>query len=220
MVGIREKWLQWAQNERIILYVITDHTISGLSHTEMVRLLVEHGVHMIQLREKKGSIREFFKDASSAVEIAHRYGAWVIIDDRPDICLLTGADGVHLGEDDLPAEAVRKLMPDRIIGISTHTAEDFILAQKKKDVDYVSFGPMHWTPIKPGYGVRSEHEIEKIYAHARKPTCFIGGIGPEDIKVYGHVGDSVYIYAVIRGIWEGDPSRNIERYKDAIHNFR
>ena len=113
------------------IYPITDITISGLSHAEQVARLVAGGARLIQLRDKHSSPREFFTDASSAVTIARSYGVRIIINDRVDMALALRADGVHLGQSDVPPEAARKLLGETaVIGFSVHSVEQAKAAEK------------------------------------------------------------------------------------------
>jgi len=130
------------------VYPITDRRISGLSHAEQVRRLCAGGATFIQLREKHLSPREFYRDAAEALEVAREYNARLIINDRADIALALRADGVHLGQDDLPPEAARALLgEDFIIGYSTHNVEQAMLAAKLP-VDYLAIGPLFSTSSK------------------------------------------------------------------------
>src|SRR5947209_2795400 len=92
------------------LYPITDTTLSSLSHAEQVKRLIAGGATFIQLREKGNSVRVFCADAAEAISIAHAAGAHVIINDRVDVALALRADGVHLGQADMPVAAARRLL--------------------------------------------------------------------------------------------------------------
>src|SRR5437762_3670766 len=106
------------------VYPITDRSISSLTHAEQVARLIEGGATFIQLREKTETPREFFADAAPALRVARDAGVTLLINDRVDIALALGADGVHLGQTDLPVIAARKLLgPKAIIGYSTHNLE-------------------------------------------------------------------------------------------------
>src|SRR5207248_9258098 len=130
------------------IYPITDTSISGLSHRDQVKQLIEGGATLIQLREKRTSPREFFQDAREALSIARSAGVKLIINDRVDVALALGADGVHLGQTDMPVEAARRLLGERVIvGISTHNLEQAKLAANMP-VDYVAFGPIFKTSTK------------------------------------------------------------------------
>ena len=106
------------------IYPLTDIALSGLSHAEQVERLCDGGATLIQLREKNLPTLEFYRQAKAALTVARQRGARVIVNDRVDIALALGADGVHLGQDDLPPEAARRLLGERaIIGFSTHSVE-------------------------------------------------------------------------------------------------
>jgi thiamine-phosphate pyrophosphorylase len=130
------------------LYPITDAQISGLTHAKQVAHLSEGGARLIQLREKRIAPREFYRDAEAAVIAAHARGAQIIINDRADIALALRADGVHLGQDDLPPDAARKLLgPDAIIGLSTHNVLQAQVAASLP-VNYIAIGPIFPTASK------------------------------------------------------------------------
>src|SRR5215831_2915691 len=113
------------------IYPITSRAHCNLSHAEIVARLIAGGAMFIQIREKTLSPREFYLEAKDAVAIAHEHGAKIIINDRVDIAMTVGADGVHLGQDDLPPSHARKLMGDwAIIGYSTHSPVQAIAAAK------------------------------------------------------------------------------------------
>ncbi len=130
------------------LYPVTDRRLSGLSHAEQVARLIEGGAAFIQLREKHLSPREVYSEAEEALKVARASGAKLIVNDRADIALALGADGVHLGQDDVPPEAARALLGERaIIGFSTHRVEQAIAAARLP-VDYIAIGPVFATTSK------------------------------------------------------------------------
>ena len=130
------------------LYPITDQHISGLSHVEQVVLLSNCGATLIQLREKIDPPLKFFEQAESAVRVARDLGAKIIINDLVDIALAVKADGVHLGQEDLPPDAARRILgSEAIIGFSTHTLNQARLAAQMP-VDYVAIGPIFSTNTK------------------------------------------------------------------------
>ena len=131
------------------VYPITDRRLSGLSHAEQVRRLAAAGATLIQLREKHLPAGEFYKEAVKAVAAARKAGVILLINDRVDIAKMAGADGVHLGQDDLPPAAARELLgPDAIIGLSTHSITE-ATAAAREPVDYIAFGPIFPTDTKP-----------------------------------------------------------------------
>jgi thiamine-phosphate pyrophosphorylase len=130
------------------IYALTDRGVSGLSHLQQVERLSERGIRLIQLREKLLPSRDFYQAAVAVMRIARDRDVRVIINDRVDIALLVKADGVHLGQDDIPAEAARQLLgPLALIGVSTHTLEQAQLAAQLP-VDYIATGPIFSTSSK------------------------------------------------------------------------
>lgn len=182
------------------LYPITDARLSGLSHAEQVRRLCAGGATLVQLREKHLSPREFYREAEEALRVAHSWGARVIINDRVDIALALAADGVHLGQDDLPPAGARELLGERaIIGYSTHTLEQ-ARAAAHLPVDYLAIGPVFETKSKenpdPVVGLdglgRVRQEIGEI------PLVAIGGIGRENVReVLAAGADSVAVISLL-----------------------
>ena len=163
------------------LYAITDVRLSGLGHAGQVALLCEGGARLVQLREKLLPPREFYRQASEAVRAAHARGARVIVNDRADIALAAGADGVHLGQDDLSPEAARRLLgDDAIIGYSTHSPEQ-ARAAASMPVDYVAIGPVFATRSKerpdPAVGLEGVRRARAALGPGL-PLVAIGGITP------------------------------------------
>src|ERR687886_595126 len=104
------------------LYAITDARLSGLPHAEQVARLADGGARLVQLREKHASPREFYREAKAALEVARARGVALVVNDRADVALALRADGVHVGQDDLPPAAARRLLgDDSFVGYSTHT---------------------------------------------------------------------------------------------------
>lgn len=130
------------------VYPITDTAISGLSHCDQVTQLIAGGATLIQLREKRSSSRKFFSEAQAAIQIARSARIKLIINDRVDIALALRADGVHLGQEDMPVDAARRLLgDDAIIGFSTHNLEQ-VREALRLPIDYLAFGPIFSTTSK------------------------------------------------------------------------
>ena len=188
------------------VYPITDNLLSGLSHAEQVKRLISGGATLIQLREKHSSPREFYDDARAALITARESNVRLVINDRADIALALKADGVHLGQSDLPAEAARRLLGERaIIGISTHDLAQVKLAARMP-VDYVAFGPIFATATKgnpdPVVGLNALREARAILSSL--PLIAIGGLTIHNApEVFASGADSV---ATIAGLLS-DPSR-------------
>jgi len=162
------------------LYAITDRRLSGLSHLDQVVQLVRGGATLIQIRDKDSAADDLYHAAIACIEVARPLGVRIIINDRVDVALAADADGVHLGQGDLPAEDARRLLgDDRIIGVSTHTLEQAVKAATSW-VDYVAIGPVFATSTKenpdPIVGLSA---IAQVRRRMEKPLVAIGGIDLE-----------------------------------------
>jgi thiamine-phosphate pyrophosphorylase len=160
------------------VYPITDTQLSGLSHAQQVARLIHGGASLIQLRDKHAAPQDFYREAAAALQIARDHNARLIINDRVDIALALKADGVHLGQTDLPVEAARGLLgKDAIIGFSTHNLQQAKSATAMP-VDYIAFGPVFQTSTKenpdPVSGLPALREVRVIVGSL--PLVAIGGI--------------------------------------------
>src|SRR5262249_25511406 len=159
------------------LYPITDAKLSGLSHADQVALLIKGGATLIQIRDKSSTPDELYRAAIASIAIARPHGVRIIINDRADVALAADADGVHLGQDDLPVEQGRVLLgPSRIVGISTHSVAQAVRAAPLP-VDYFAIGPSVRTTTKetpePTVGLDL---IREVRSKIDKPLVAIGGI--------------------------------------------
>jgi thiamine-phosphate pyrophosphorylase len=166
------------------LYPITDRRVSRLSHAEQVARLIQGGATFIQLREKHLSPREFYVEAEEALRVARMRGVKLIINDRADIALALGADGIHLGQDDVPPEAARALLGEgAFIGFSTHSVEQAIAAARLP-VDYIAVGPVFATASKdnpdPVVGLEGLRRVRE--AGDSIPLVAIGGVTRENVS--------------------------------------
>ena len=174
------------------VYPITDVRISGLSHGDQVARLIQGGAKLIQLREKYLPPRDFFLQAEAAIKVARGHNAQIIIDDRVDLALALKADGVHLGQDDLPVEAARAILGERaLIGYSTHNLQQ-ALGARTLPIDYLAVGPVYGTSSKkdsdPIVGLESLREIRDLVPHL--PLVAIGGITKENLRTTLRAGAS------------------------------
>jgi thiamine-phosphate pyrophosphorylase len=166
------------------IYPITDAAISGLSHVEQVKKLIDGGARIIQLREKHASPRDFFESAARAIQFARRSEVRIIINDRVDIALALKADGVHLGQDDMPPDKAREILgPDAIIGFSTHSVKQ-ASAAIALPVDYIAIGPIFETLTKEDsddvVGLGGLGQVRAAVPDL--PLVAIGGITLENIN--------------------------------------
>lgn len=164
------------------LYLVTSETLSaGRKTIDIVRAALKGGVRLVQLREKELSAKRFFELAMQVREITARAGALLIINDRLDIAMASGADGVHLGRDDFPVNAARRLSPDMIIGASSHDKEE-ALAAERAGASYVNIGPLFPTSTKKWEGeFLGTGAIRAISGETRIPFTVMGGIKKQHI---------------------------------------
>jgi thiamine-phosphate pyrophosphorylase len=163
------------------LYLVTDRELMSAENLETaVMEAIEGGVTMVQLREKTASSREFYKQAVRIKEITSRYGVPLIVNDRIDIALAIGADGVHIGQSDLPAAIVRKIIGrDMLLGVSASSASEALQAQLD-GADYLGVGAMFHTGTKKDARIVSMEELKRIRQAVRIPIVAIGGINREN----------------------------------------
>lgn len=167
------------------LYLITDRSfLNGRSLKECVEDAIKGGVTLIQIREKDASTREFYEVAKEVKEVTSKYNIPLIINDRIDIAIAIDAEGVHLGQSDMPLKLARKILgKDKIIGISANNLEEALEAQKD-GADYVGLGPIFYTGTKKDIdepiGVQGLREITE---NIDIPSVAIGGINKENAKL-------------------------------------
>lgn len=164
------------------LYAIVDAAqTGGRPLASVIDAMLAGGVVALQLRVKDRPADEFLRLALAAREQTARAGCLFIVNDRVDIALAARADGVHLGQEDLPLEAVRPLLGDKLIGISTHSLEQAEAAERG-GADYIGFGPMFPTRTKEtGYASRGLSMLQSVRRGVRIPIVAIGGITAENV---------------------------------------
>ena len=143
---------------------------------DVARELLRGGTDVIQMREKSLTDCELLQRAEALRELTHELDALFIVNDRPDIAMLSGADGVHLGQEDLPPNRVRELVgPDLLIGLSTHDVKQAAAAHKQ-DADYIGVGPVFPTPSKEYHDGIGLDMVSRLCDATDLPTVGIGGI--------------------------------------------
>jgi thiamine-phosphate pyrophosphorylase len=148
----------------------------GHEPVALARILLDAGARVMQLRLKSASGRDLLAAARAIATMCHKRGAMLIIDDRTDIAMLAGADGVHLGQEDLPLEAARRLAgSEMIIGISTHSVEQAVVAERG-GADYIGFGPMYPGGLRNNVAGKGLELFREVRAAVRIPIVAIGGI--------------------------------------------
>jgi thiamine-phosphate pyrophosphorylase len=148
---------------------------------DLLRAAVAGGTEIVQLREKRLPDDELAAVAHASRVLCERIGALFIVNDRPGVAAETGADGVHVGQEDLPVEEVREIVgPDMLIGLSTHS-ESEIDAVDPALVDYIGVGPVHETPTKEGRPAVGIELVRYAVANAPVPFFAIGGLNLANI---------------------------------------
>ncbi len=170
------------------VYLVTDRDLmSAPTLPQAVEQSILGGCTMVQLREKHCSSLEFYKIAQEVKTITDRYHAPLLINDRVDIALAIDADGVHVGQKDLPATKVREIIgPDKILGVSASTLDEAIQAEKD-GADYLGVGAMFTNQTKPDARVTTMATLEEILNAVSIPIVIIGGINQETLPQFLHL---------------------------------
>jgi thiamine-phosphate pyrophosphorylase len=206
------------------LYLVCDSTPGGRELPEVLRPAIAGGVDVVQLRDKLLGDDELAAVSRETGALCRRLGALFVVNDRPAVALEAGADGVHVGQEDMPVAQARELLgADLLIGLSTHAPAEIdaltraqpaldadspfrAAGDNSRGVDYIGVGPVYTTPTKPGRPATGLELVRYAARHARVPFFAIGGI---------HAGNSAAVIqagarrvAVVRAIAEtSDPER-------------
>jgi thiamine-phosphate pyrophosphorylase len=185
------------------LYLIIDRKFfnAQCSMYMAIETALEAGVGVIQLREKDLSVRQLFDMAVWMRELTGEYGAKLFINDRVDVALSVGADGVHLGLNSIPAHAVRKISGDKLmVGASAHGVEEAITAEKD-GADFITLGPIYETPSKLKYGKPiGVDTLGEVKSRVSVPVFAIGGIKLDRVKEVRDAGaDGIAMISAILG---------------------
>jgi thiamine-phosphate pyrophosphorylase len=162
-------------------YAMVD-TAGGHEPVALARILLETGARIMQLRLKDIGSRDFLAAAREIAAACHERGVILIVNDRADIAKLAGADGVHVGQEDIPLEAARQIVgTDRLVGVSTHTIEQ-ARAAETGGADYIGFGAIYAGGLKNVKNARGLEGLRAARAAVKIPIVAIGGISEETIK--------------------------------------
>jgi len=187
--------------EALMLYVIPDIKIGNpFGLAEQAQAAIDGGATAVQLRNKEMSGRELFETASEIAEICRRGKVLFIVNDRVDIALASGADGVHVGQSDIPCSAVRKIVPgDFIIGVSARTVEEAVEAEKN-GADYLGVGALFPTGSKDEARVIGPEGLKKITDVTSLPVVAIGGINHNNVpEAFQSGADGVSVISAVFG---------------------
>ncbi|GAC1418987.1 MAG: thiamine phosphate synthase [Actinomycetota bacterium] len=200
---------------RARLYLVTDGTRPDLE--AFLDSVLENGVDIVQLREKTMEAREQIAIAKTFRAACDRHGALFIVNDRADLAVACDADGVHVGQGDLPPEAARMIVgAGMLIGRSTHAPEETARAMDE-DTDYVACGPVYETPTKPGRPATGLEIIRFAAANATKPWFAIGGLDPDSVEPVIEAGARRIV--IVRAIADAqDPIASTQALAHAIRS--
>jgi len=182
------------------LYLVTDRALMRADTLEdAVLRAVRGGVTMVQLREKDIPARDFYQSAVRIGQITRAAGVPLLVNDRADIALCAGADGVHIGQNDLPARRVRAMIGKKIMGVSVSTEEEAVKAARD-GADYLGVGAMYPTGTKKDARIVDMAELARIRAAVSIPIVVIGGINERTAKDFKNTGvDGFSVVSAIIG---------------------
>ena len=201
------------------LYVIIDAaSAGGRDLAALAAAAIRGGADALQLRDKQAAARQLLDEAKRLLRVTRPAGIPLIINDRADVAAAAGADGVHLGQGDLPAGGARRLLgPGALIGQSTHSLEQAIAARDEL-VDYIGWGPLFATPTKPDYGAIGLELIGRVTREARCPVVCIGGIDARTLDQVLEAGAACV--AVVRAVCAAaDPEAAARALKSRLSQF-
>ncbi|WAM34051.1 thiamine phosphate synthase [Caldicellulosiruptor morganii] len=202
------------------IYGLTVEKFSnGRSNIEVVKAMLEGGIKIIQYREKYKSLKEKYEECLQIRQLTEQYGALLIVNDHADLCLMVGADGVHLGQEDYPVKEVRKILgEDYIIGVTAHTKEQVEKAAED-GADYVGLGPVFASFTKdrphPPIGIEMVSWAAK---NCSLPFVAIGGIKEHNLKDVLDAGAKC-VSLVTEIVGSDDILKKIKRLWDIIKEF-
>jgi len=198
------------------LYVITGDHGDEVETARIVEAALEGGANVIQLRKKSMPKPQQYRLALALRTLTLAHEALFIINDHPALAIAADADGVHLGQDDLPPEVVRALpgFEGRLIGRSTHTLAE-AKAAIDEDVDYIAVGPVYATPTKAGRPAVGTSLVSEVAAIADRPFVAVGGIDHDNAPDV--VGAGARALAVVRAVYDAvDPAESARRLHELI----
>lgn len=190
------------------LYVITDeHLTPDETVHQYVEEVLKAGASVIQYRNKTKSDDEVEEICRELQRLCSSYHVPFIIDDRPHLAAKIGADGLHIGKNDMHIQEARKIFPEGIIGVSCYGSIKKAKEAQEEGADYVAFGSFFPSPTKPHSGVISINVLHKAKEALQIPVCAIGGISQTNIQQVAAAGPDMI--SVVSAAFEGDISQNI-----------
>lgn len=201
------------------LYLVTEESIAIEELTKIIAESVSGGVSIVQLREKNNSSLSFYEKASALKQLLNELSIPLIINDRVDIALAVGADGIHIGQDDLQLPVVKKMVPeDMIVGVSVSTLEEALEAERN-GADYIGVGSVFPTKTKQDATLMALEDLGEICRGVSIPAVAIGGITADNISALSDSGLSGT--AVVSAIMNADnPKTASESLLKIIKDFK
>lgn len=203
------------------LYLVCDSAPGGRELEEVLPLAIAGGVEIVQLREKQLDGEELLQAARTARAVCEEQGALFVVNDRPDIAAQVGADGVHVGQEDMDVDAVRAIVgPEMLVGLSTHSPLQIDAAVRvtragSRYVDYIGVGPVFQTPTKLGRPAVGTELVSYASAQAHVPFFAIGGVDADNIA--GVLDAGATRICVLRAIADAeDPERAAKELRAAL----
>jgi thiamine-phosphate pyrophosphorylase len=190
--------------------------IEAAAARDVVPAALRGGVDVVQLREKDAPDDEVVAAGRALRTVCDEHGALLVVNDRPDLALACGADGVHVGQDDETVSRVREVVgAELVIGLSTHTPSQVAAAERAPEVDYLGVGPVYETATKPGVEPVGLELVRHAAAHAQKPWFAIGGIDADRVPAVAEAGaERVAVVRAIRNA--ADPQRAAAALREAL----
>ncbi len=197
------------------VYLVVESRVGGEPAEPLVEAALAGGVDVVQLRDKDAADEQLVATGQRLETLCAAAGALLIVNDRPDLALACGADGVHVGQGDEHPDAVRRSFGNELlIGISTHS-RDQIAAARCSSADYLGVGPVYATATKPGVAPVGLELVRHAAAHAQKPFFAIGGVDAERTPELAAAGAERI--AVVRAIRDaGDPGAAARALREAV----
>lgn len=196
-------------NPNLKLYLVTDKSDDVDKFLKTIEEGIKGGVTVVQIREKTADTLDFYKLALKVKQITAKYNVPLIINDRVDVALAIDADGVHVGQSDMPCDITRKLIgPDKILGVSAHNIEEAKKAEKD-GADYLGSGAVFPTPTKDDANRITKEELKEIVESVNIPVVAIGGITIENADELTYTG--IEGFSVVSAIMSSEnPKKSAE----------
>jgi thiamine-phosphate pyrophosphorylase len=198
------------------LYAITDeHLTPDSTVLAQVTIALNVGVKLLQYRNKTAHDDDIETLCRELQHLCREHHAFFILDDRPHLAQKIGADGLHIGKDDMDLARARDIFPQGIIGVSCYGSIKKALEAQEQGADYVAFGSFYPSPTKPHSGIVSLSVLDKAQEVLTLPVCAIGGINVTNIhEIAAHKPDMI---SVVSAVWEGDIHRNIRQLHQGMN---